>query len=147
MTAKIYPYLTFENAKEAMNYYVQDFGAEITYHQPLNAKQAEDLGMTADSETLKKTTLRGEFKIAGQKIICADATMSNPQTSTLISVMLDFADDEAGAQQLFNRLANSDNQRVTVPFGNWMLGSKMGQVVDKYGITWLICTGCNFPTD
>lgn len=34
MTA-IYPYLTFENAKEAMAYYEQDFGAQITYHEAL----------------------------------------------------------------------------------------------------------------
>jgi PhnB protein len=141
MTAKIYPYLTFENAREAMDYYVQDFGAEITYHQSLNEQQAESLGMPADSDSLSQTTLRGEFKIAGQKIICADATMGTPQTSTLVLVMLDFNGDEDGAKQLFDRLAASKNQRVTIPFGNWILGSKMGQVVDKYGITWLICTG------
>lgn len=146
MTAKIYPYLTFENAKEAMDYYVQDFGAKITYHQPLNEQQAENLGMPVDTSSLEQTTLRGEFMVAGQKIICADATMGNPQTSTLISVMLDFDDDESGARQLFEKLAQSDNQRVTVPFGNWMLGSKMGQIVDKYGITWLICTGSKLPT-
>ena len=44
MTAKIYPYLTFENAKEAMDYYVQNFGAQIVHHQPLSEKQAENIG-------------------------------------------------------------------------------------------------------
>lgn len=43
MTAKIYPYLTFENAREAMHYYVEQFGAEIIYRQPLSAEQAEIL--------------------------------------------------------------------------------------------------------
>lgn len=137
MTASIYPYLTFQNAKEAMAYYEQDFGAEITYHQPLSEKQAESLGLPVDQ--LAQTTLRGEFMIAGQKIICADATMGNPQTSTLISILLDFEDDQEGARKLFDRLAESDNQRVTVPFGDWVLNDVMGQVVDKYGITWLIC--------
>lgn len=147
MTAKIYPYLTFENAKEAMDYYVQTFGAHVTYHQPLNEQQAENLGLPVDDESLAKTTLRGEFTIAGQKIICADAMMGNPQTSSLISIMLDFADDEEAARQLFTQLATSDDQRVTVPFGDWMLDAKMGQIVDKYGITWLICTGSNLPTE
>lgn len=136
MTATIYPYLTFENAKEAMAYYEQDFGAKITYHQPLTEEQAESIGLPIDQ--LSQTTLRGEFMIAGQKIICADATMSHPQASTLISVLLDFADDVEAARQLFERLANSANQRVTVPFGDWVLDELMGQVVDKYGITWLI---------
>lgn len=137
MTATIYPYLTFQNAKEAMAYYEQDFGAEITYHQPLSKDQAESLGLPV--EQLNQTTLRGEFMIAGQKIICADATMSNPQTSTLISIILDFENDREAAKKLFDRLAESDNQRVTIPFGDWVLNDLMGQVVDKYGITWLIC--------
>lgn len=139
MTAKIYPYLTFENAKEAMDYYVQNFGAQIIHHQPLSEKQAESIGLTTDD--LAATTLYGELSIAGQKIVCADATMGNPQTSTLISIMLNFGADKGAAQQLFTQLANSGEQRVTVPFGNWILGGMMGQVVDHYGITWLICTG------
>ena len=89
-------------------------------------------------DQLNQTTLRGEFLIAGQKIICADATMGNPQTSTLISILLDFENEEDKARDLFNRLANSESQRVTVPFGDWVLGNMMGQIVDRYGITWLI---------
>jgi PhnB protein len=141
MTAKIYPYLTFKNAKEAMDYYVQNFGAQITYHQPLSEQQAENIGLETDS--LADTTLYAEFSVAGQKIVCADATMGHPQTSTLISIMLNFGEDKSGAQQLFKQLADSDEQRVTVPFGNWINGSMMGQVVDHYGVTWIICTGNN----
>lgn len=136
MTATIYPYLTFENAKEAMAYYEQAFGAEITYHEPLSKEQAENLGLPNDQ--LSQTTLRGEFLIAGQKIICADATMGNPQVSSLVSILLDFEDDEAGARTLFERLADSSTQRVTIPFGDWVLSDLMGQVVDQYGVTWLI---------
>ena len=146
MTAKIYPYLTFKNAKEAMDYYVQTFGAEITYHQSFNKEQAENLGMATDDESLQQTTLRGEFTIAGQKVICADATMGTPQSSARVSLMLDF-DDASAARQLFDRLAGSDDQRVTVPFGDWMFNSQMGQVVDKYGITWLITTAASAPQE
>ena len=134
MTAQIYPYLTFENAKEAMDYYVQNFDAEIVYHQPLSEEQAENLGLDIDS--LSTTTFRGIFQVAGQKLICADATMTNPQPSSMVSIMLNFGEDEAGTKQLFNKVASSDEQRVTIPFGN-----QVGQVVDKYGITWLICSG------
>ena len=146
MTAKIYPYLTFKNAKEAMDYYVQAFGAEITYHRSFNKEQAENLGMATDDESLQQTTLRGEFTIAGQKVICADATMGTPQSSARVSLMLDF-DDASEARQLFDRLAGSDDQRVTVPFGDWMFNSQMGQVVDKYGITWLITTAASAPQE
>ncbi|KRM36185.1 VOC family protein [Limosilactobacillus pontis] len=146
MTAKIYPYLTFENAKEAMDYYAQAFGAVITYHQSFNKEQAENLSMATDESSLQQTTLRGEFTIAGQKVICADATMGTPQSSARVSLMLDF-DDAGAAQQLFDRLAGSDDQRVTVPFGNWMFDSQMGQVVDKYGVTWLITAAADAPQE
>ncbi|MGM9891501.1 VOC family protein [Limosilactobacillus sp.] len=139
MTVKIYPYLTFENAKEAMDYYVQNFGAEITYHQPLNREQAENIGLT--TEDLAGTTLYGEFSVAGQKIICADATMGTPQSSSLISIILSFGDEKDRARQFFKQLADDDEQRVTVPFGDWVGGRMMGQIVDRYGLTWIICTG------
>lgn len=66
MTVKIYPYLTFENAKEAMDYYVQNFGAEILYHQPLSEEQAENIGLSTDD--LAATTAYGEFSVAGKKL-------------------------------------------------------------------------------
>lgn len=136
MTVQIYPYLTFENAKEAMDYYVQNFDAEIVYRQPLSKEQAENLGL--DIDALNSTTFRGEFRIAGQKIICADATMANPQSSSMISIMVDFGDDVANAKQFFNKLSTSDDQRVTIPFGNQTAEDQIGQIVDKYGITWSI---------
>ena len=124
MTAQIYPYLTFENAKEAMDYYVQNFDAEIVYHQPLSEEQAENLGLDIDS--LSTTTFRGIFQVAGQKLICADAAMTNPQPSSMVSIMLNFGEDEAGAKQLFNKVASSDEQRVTIPFGNQAAGNNKG---------------------
>ena len=47
------PYLTFKNAKEAMDYYVQAFWAEITYHQSLTEEQAENRNAT-DDESLRR---------------------------------------------------------------------------------------------
>ena len=46
MTA-IYPYLTFENAKEAMAYYEQDFGAQITYHEALTKRAGRKSWITS----------------------------------------------------------------------------------------------------
>ena len=143
---KNYTQVYVKNSFEAAKIYCKAFGAEITYHQSLNEEQAENLGMATDDESLQQTTLRGEFTIAGQKIICADATMGTPQSSALVSIMLNF-DDTGQARQLFDRLAGSEDQRVTVPFGNWMFNSQMGQVVDKYGITWLITAAANVPQD
>lgn len=139
MAAEIYPFLTFENAKEAMEYYVREFGASIISRFPLTIEQANNLGL--EPENLDDTTAYGEMKIAGHMIMCSDATMLAPQASSLVSLMLDFQGDEGAAKELFDRLAASDQQRVTLPFGPHQFRDELGMIVDAYGITWMISTG------
>lgn len=138
MTARIYPYLTFENAKEAMDYYVEAFGAEIISHTPLSEAQAQSLGLPVDD--LSSTTALGEIAVAGQKLLCADATMMTPQPSSLVSIMLSFEGDEAQARAFFDHLASNDDLRVTIPFGPHPFSGQLGQVVDRYGITWYVAS-------
>ncbi len=66
--AKIYPYLIFDNAKKAMDYYVEQFGAEIIAHRPLSEEQIESMGL--DPDQMMDTTMQAEFSIAGQVIVC-----------------------------------------------------------------------------
>lgn len=139
MAADIYPFLTFENTKEAMDYYVEEFGAEIISRTPFTEEQVQGLGLNI--EDLSNTTVLGEFVVAGQRILCGDATMTTPQASSLVSIFLDFGGDIAAAKGLFDRLAASDQQRVTLPFADHMVGKQLGQIVDKYGVTWYIATG------
>lgn len=139
MAADIYPFLTFENSKEAMDYYVQEFGAEIIARTPFTAEQLQALGL--DVEDLDATTALGEFEIAGHRIMCGDATMTMPQASSLVSLFLNFGGDVAAAKALFDHLAASDQQRVTLPFADHFVGQQLGQIVDKYGVTWYIAAG------
>lgn len=139
MAADIYPFLTFENTKEAMDYYVREFGAKIVERVPLTEKQAQDLGLEIDD--LNDTTAYGEFMVAGHRIKCGDATMMMPQASSLVSLYLDFGGDAAAAKELFDRLSSSDQQRVTLPFANYLVGEQLGQIVDNYGVTWYIAAG------
>ena len=136
MTAKLYPFLTFENAKEAMAYYAEVFGAQIITHNPLSEAQVTNLGLEVSD--LEETTALGEFTVAGQKIICADATMNNPQPSSLVAILLNFDGDEGAAREFFDRLASSEELRVTMPFGPHQYYGQLGQIVDRYGITWYV---------
>ena len=139
MAADIYPFLTFENSKEAMDYYVQEFGAEIIERTPFTAEQIQTLGL--DTDNLADTTALGQFEVAGHRILCGDATMTMPQASSLVSLFLDFGGDVAAAKELFDHLASSDQQRVTLPFADHLVGRQLGQIVDKYGVTWYISSG------
>ena len=136
MAAKIYPYLTFENAKVAMDYYAQYFGAEIIRRVPLTEEQAVSLGLP--SENLAATTARGGILVAGQKLLCADATMMTPQASSLVLIFLTFAGDAAAARAFFEQITVAPDLRVTLPFGPHQFNGQLGQVVDRYGITWFV---------
>lgn len=132
----IHPYLTFENAKQAMEYYHDIFGARINYRQPLSAATAENLGLSTDN--LADTTLYGEITINGHIIACADAVMGTSTASSLVSIMLDFADDVNEAKAMFQKITATDEQKVTVPFASHETGGMFGRVVDKYGVNWII---------
>lgn len=43
--ADIYPYLVFENAKEAMAYYAEQFDADIVARRPLTKAQVDSYGL------------------------------------------------------------------------------------------------------
>lgn len=132
----IHPYLTFKNAKEAMDYYCDVFGAKINYRQPLSADSAENLGLSTDN--LDDTTLYGEITIDGHIIACADAVLGASSPSSMVSIMLDFADDVSAAKEMFQKVTATDEQKVTVPFAAHETGGMYGRVVDKYGINWVI---------
>lgn len=139
MSTQFFPFLIFKNAKEALDYYQDQFDAQVLMRQPMTEEQAEHLGIQVDD--LDNTTTHAEFSIAGQVLICADATMGEPQSSSQIALVLDFGQDTTAAEKFFNHVASSDQQRVTLPFGPHQLGGQMGYVVDRYGVTWIICAG------
>lgn len=137
MAATVYPYLAFENAKEAVEYYQEVFDATEIKRIPATAEQAEFFGLP--SEHLEDTTMYGSMRIGGAKIMLGDAFMAIPQPSSLVSVVLDFKkDDTQEAKQLFEMVATTESVKVTLPFADQEFGGQIGQLVDQYGITWII---------
>lgn len=137
MSATTYPYLAFENTKKALQYYEQVFGATDIVRLPVTQDQADQFGISTDH--LEDKTIHAEFKIAGATIFCSDALMAIPQPSSLISILLDFNEDQiTDAQALFDRVAGSETVKVIIPFASQEFGGQLGTVVDQYGVTWMI---------
>jgi len=141
MQAKLIPYLEFENAKDAIAYYQSVFGATNATRVSPTVAEAERFGLDPAVD-LDKMTMHGGFQIMGLDIQCADALMGQPTSSTLISLMLAVDEDDSTSVKaldaLYQRLVKSD-VKVISPFAKQALGGKMGQIVDAYGITWILC--------
>ena len=136
MSAQVYPYLSFECAKSAIEYYTEVFFATKQYRKQITEAQAEGFGLPVDK--LEDTTIHGGFTIAGVDIMCTDGIMDAPQTSSRVSILLDFGTDEiTEAKNLFDHVAQSQTGRVIFPISKQSFGGGLGQLVDKYGITWM----------
>ncbi|GHP13625.1 hypothetical protein YK48G_10500 [Lentilactobacillus fungorum] len=137
---KLIPYLTFEDTREALKYYQDVFGVtDVTRVSPTE-KQAEAMSLNEDVN-LADLTLKASFKVLGQEINCADSFMGKPVISTLISLMLqvDLHDSDAAdnLEALYKRVVESEEVKVIVTYEKKSSGNKYGQIVDKYGITWI----------
>ncbi|GAA3185015.1 VOC family protein [Lentilactobacillus kefiri] len=134
------PYLTFENTKEALDYYQTVFGVTNVQRESPTEKQAEDMSLN-DDVNLDDLTLQASFQVLGKQVFCADSFLGKPVISSMISLMLevDLHDSDAlsALQDLYERVVESEQVKVIVTFEKKSSGNKYGQIVDKYGITWI----------
>lgn len=134
------PYLTFENTKEALDYYQTVFGATDIERESPTEKQADDMSLN-DDVNLDDLTMQASFNVLGKRVFCADSFLGKPVISSMISLMfeVDLHDSDAlsALQDLYERVVESEQVKVIVTFEKKSSGNKYGQIVDKYGITWI----------
>lgn len=138
--AKLYPYLSYANAKEALAYYEEVFGATKIMRLPVGEEQAESFGIK--KEHLEDTTIHASFTILGADLFCSDNFKGDPISGNQIWLMLDVnSEDEQAAREadaFFKRGQESGTVDVRMPYAEQFWGGKMGQFVDKYGIGWML---------
>lgn len=141
METELIPYLTFENTKSALDYYQQVFGATDVYRTVPTPKQADEMSLNDDVD-LNELTVLGGFKILGQEVCCADSFLGKPVVSSLVSLMLRVNQKDSTAvsalEALYRRVSTSDGVKVISSYEKKPTGEKSGQVVDKFGITWIL---------
>ena len=132
MTSRLNPYISFadDQAKEAMEFYADVFGGDLTLNTFGQYGDAEAPGadriMHAQLETPLGFTLMGADTAPG---------MGNPTTGDQITISLS-GDDRDELRGYFERLA--DGGSVTMPLEKQMWGDEFGMVKDKYGIDWMV---------
>ena len=132
MPSRLNPYLLFSgNAREAMEFYEDVFGGELTVSTfgefGADVAAIADQVMHAQLETDRGFTLMASDPPPG-----AGGSGSNGA----ISLSGDDADELRGYWQKL-----SDGGTVAVPLEKQMWGDEFGQVVDRFGVAWMVNIG------
>lgn len=130
---KLEPYIFFYGrCEEALKFYKDIFGG--TYEaQPISA------GPMADhvAPDFKDKVMHATFTAPGFSFMASDgdkAKTIDPDEGN-VSLCLE-STETAQAERIFKEL--SAGGKVTMPFGDAFWGGKFGQLVDRFGIEWMI---------
>ena len=131
--AALEPYISFGGkTAEAMDYYKSVFGGEanvqLAKDGPMADKTPEDRKNDVFHADL--TTAAG-FHILGSDMMSGDEVLKN----NVISLAL-MPDSEEQLQEYFDKLSNGGKVVWPVRESEW--GSTYAQVVDKYGVQWML---------
>lgn len=115
--AKLHPYLHFLNTKEALDYYVEVFGARLVDHYSVPAEMAEQFGLQA--EQLANSTMHAEFVVEGTRVLCSDRMGHQGDFSPMMALLLDFNMEEdsevAAMHELWRRVVESGSVHIRMP--------------------------------
>lgn len=133
MATRLNPYINFtNNAREAMEFYKGALGGDLTVNTfgeygDKDAPGADGI-MHAQLETPSGFTLMASDLPPGME--------HTPGTNMTVSLSGDDADELRGYWEKL-----SDGADITMPLEKQMWGDEFGQLVDKYGVAWMVNIG------
>lgn len=130
MASQLNPYLTFNgNAREAMEFYQSVFGGELTVNT-FGDFGAPDPALADKVMHAMLTTSKGYRLMASDTAPGMSYTPGNTITVSLSG------DPGEGLEEVWEKLAEGGN--VMMPFEKQMWGDLYGQLVDKFGVPWMV---------
>ncbi len=131
MSVRLNPYLNFrDNAREAMTFYHDVFGGELTLTTYSELQASDD---PADADRI----MHGDLQAAnGLSLMGADLPSRMEYTTGTDFSMSLSGDDDAELRGYWDKL--SDGGTVTEPLVAAPWGDVFGMLVDRFGITWLV---------
>jgi PhnB protein len=128
--AKHSSYITSEDARGQAEFYTQALGGEIISVTTYGEVHPQE-------EDLKDKVIHLSLVAAGVTFLMSDSFHEPVSYGNAINQCLEFATEEE-AQTAFDRLA--EGGVVREPFKPAFWGAMFGQLVDKYGVSWMIIT-------
>ncbi|GID28496.1 VOC family protein [Paractinoplanes brasiliensis] len=130
MASQLNPYLTFDgNAREAMEFYHAVLGGDLKVNT-FGEFGAPDPALADKIMHAMLTTDKGYVLMASDTAPGMDFSPGNTITVSLSG------DPGEGLEEVWEKLA--DGGTVQLPFEKQMWGDLYGQLIDKYGVPWMI---------
>jgi PhnB protein len=128
MTINLNPYLSFNgNCREAMEFYKSVLGGELTVNT---------FGSFGGDPAVADKVMHAMLAGGKGTLMASDTGPGMPFTpGNTMTVSLSGADDD-GLAEVWSKI--SDGGQVNVPFEKQMWGDQFGQVVDKFGVPWMV---------
>jgi PhnB protein len=128
--AKLSPYLTFNNnCREAMNFYKECLGGELTLMPVGETPVASQLPAHMKDSILHSSLKTGDFEI-----MATDMTPESFSEGNTVHLCL-VCKDENEIHSLFEKL--SAGGKITQPLNEMFFGL-IGTLIDKYGKRWIL---------
>ncbi len=129
---RLNPYISFRGeAKEAMEFYQSVFGGELAQ------STFGEFPMPGIGEDEATKIMHSQLETPGGMVLMAADTPSSMELSpgNNITVSL-FGDDEAELRGYWDGLAEGGTVAMPLEAAPW--GDTFGQLVDRYGIAWMV---------
>ena len=127
------PYIFFHGTcEEALNFYAKCFGGEIAQLSRMSDAPSEHQGDPSWSNKI----MHASFVAGDLKFMASDGRPGTPPDGEDDIALSVATKDVAEGERVFKAL--SAGGTVEMPFEQAFWGGKFGQLVDKFGIQWMI---------
>jgi PhnB protein len=129
---RLNPYISFRGtAREAMTFYQSVFGGE------LDLSTFSDFQMPGVGEDEADLIMHGQLEAPGGMTLMGADTPSGMELPEGSSITISLSgDDETELRGYWDKLA--DGGTVTLPLEVAPWGDAFGQLVDKFGVSWMV---------
>jgi PhnB protein len=129
---RLNPYISFRStAREAMEFYQSVFGGELTF------STFADVEMPGIDDDEKNLIMHGQLEAPGGMTLMGADTPGSMELSEGSSITISLSgDDEVELRGYWDKL--SDGGEVAMPLEVAPWGDAFGQLVDKYGVSWMV---------
>ena len=128
MGAQLNSYLMSEDARSQADFYVESLGGEI-----LSLKIFDEAPGTPDA--MKDKVMHLSLMVAGSNILMISDSFEPVSSSRSISLALTY-DIESEAREAYTKLGVGGENKYPFALQPW--GACYGEVIDKFGVTWMI---------